>query len=149
MPEPFERTTRYLAADGGRLAQVGAVSGLIIAALWLAWLLLAQVPLYVQAPAVESATNGVYQVNVDLVAATHLKLGQRASLQPATPQRGGADAPLLAARVATIDLSTGSVRIELDDAEQRPASGTVWMLTEQVSPATLFMRAIEQTFAAS
>ncbi len=149
MREPFERNTRYLAADGGRLALAGAISGLIIAALWLAWLFLGQVPLYVQAPAVGPATDGAYRVSVDLVAATRLKLGQRASFQPAITQRGGTAAPTLAARVATIDLSTGLVRIELDDAEQRPAGGTVWMLTEQVSPATLFMRAIEQTFAAS
>jgi D-serine deaminase-like pyridoxal phosphate-dependent protein len=141
--EPFERTTRYLSADSGGLARAGVSAGLIIFVLWLGWLFFAQVPVYVQSQRVQLGAAGVYSVSVDRADAGRVKPGQAASLQPNSALPGDAAVSPLAATVVSVDPQHGLVQISLQHSVERPAGGTVWIITEQITPATMLLRAVE------
>lgn len=139
MSEPFARTSRYLAADSGRLALAGAVLGLVLVVLWMLWLLVGRVPLQVPAREARSEADGSYSAKVDPTAAAGLSPGQHVEIASDT-------AAPIAATLSRVEASSGRVRLKLDAGAARPPGGSVWIVTERIAPAALIARMAAQSF---
>lgn len=143
MSEPFERTGRALAAESGRLALAGLVLALLIALLWLVWLVFGRVALVVEIRDLRPTPGQGYSAIADQSAAARLRSGQRVSLVP-SPNTSGDPAPPLTGRITRVDPGSGAIQLDLGRPQQPLDESAVWVITEQVSPVGLLGRMIER-----
>ena len=153
MTAQFSRTMRSLEADGRPMALAPFAVIVLLLGVWAYWFWGARLPVYETTRSISVDRNGTVVATVPAVPAGRIRTGQAATLR--LDGATGADAEPLKAMVSDVDTLPGGAgeRAELfikSAAELKPgATGEVQIQVDQISPATIALRAISQQLSNS
>jgi hypothetical protein len=147
----FSRSLRALGNDSFRPSLVAvAVTGALLVA-WLAWFLLAPIPIYTSSATFTVQRGNTLAVTFPPETFTRLTIGQKATLRT---NISGAPAVTYTGTVLDIDqpgrTRPGAAFVYFDTPEMLPdnLTGEVQVQVETLSPAALVLRAARQSTAA-
>jgi hypothetical protein len=145
----FVRSLRSLESDSAQAPAAALVVACLLVGVWVLWVVLAPVELHETSQDWSVSRDGSLIVRFPLEKMPRLRPGQPAELlgpsEPGRPPERWAAIVTDTPYRAENRLEVGTVRVELlaDRGPRKPASGTVRVQVEQVTPLTLMLRASE------
>ncbi len=153
MTAQFSRTMRSLEADGRRMALAPFAVIMLLLGVWGYWFWFSRLPVYETTRSITVDRNGTVVATVPSAPAGRIRAGQAATLR--VDGATGAAAEPLAAMVSDVATLPGGAgeRAELflkAATEVKPGTtGEVQIQVDQISPATIALRAISQRLSGS
>ena len=151
MSIPFSRTIRSLNADNMRAIQVGLAILALLMVAWLFWFFLARVSFYEISKTAQLTQEGIIIADFSPQALVRIRQGQSATFRFVDALEQPQTMSLI---VVDIDLTTGQIQLipRVEDSKSKSGTplksllhdglrGVVEIVVEQISPASVVMRA--------
>ncbi|MCW5849173.1 MAG: hypothetical protein KIT87_03740 [Anaerolineae bacterium] len=145
----FPRSIRALNHDAGYATLVGLLVGIVLLALWGAWLVLGRIPIYETSRQWQVARDGTLVVTFTTDAIARLRPGQtaRVSVEPGgdKPRQVLTATVIAVASHTTSQLEAGTARLIVSGASLKAGqSGEVQVVVQERSPWSILLDAINQ-----